>query len=181
MPIASSPMGLDSINPNNAYNLKEVDGSTGIRDFFSGESTAAHNEAVMSWMRETASAREAREYERWLADTQMQRKVQDFEKAGFSPLAALEASQGNYAPAVQSASSSAASAGSGPGALLPVLVMALAAIATKGISAASAANTAKTAAAAKDAAQMNGVLAKFLSQSNVSAGDKWRTFLKHKF
>lgn len=114
-----------------------------------GASPESHNEAYYAWLRESSSAREAREYERFLADTQMQRKVRDYQAAGFSPLAALESSGGNYAPAVASATSQAAKAGDGNGigTLLGAIIGAILAVATKGASSAVASGVAKKKAA----------------------------------
>lgn len=114
-----------------------------------GTDPTAHNEAYYSWLRESASAREAREYEKMLSDTQMQRKVKDYEAAGFSPLAALENGGGNYVPATAAASSQAAGSdsGNGLGTVLGAVIGAILAIATKGASSAVASGVAKKKAA----------------------------------
>lgn len=61
-----------------------------------GDRARQHNEAVYDWMRSEASASTARNWEKMMSDTQMQRKLRDYEAAGFSPLAALEGA-GSYA------------------------------------------------------------------------------------
>lgn len=120
-----------------------------------GANPTGHNEAVMAWQRERVSAQEAREYEKWLADTQMQRKVADYMEAGFSPLAALENAGGNYTPSTAAASSQAAEGGhSQLGGVLGAIVAAIAMVASKGISAAS---TAKATAAAEATKHANAV------------------------
>lgn len=92
-----------------------------------------------------ASAREARAFEKQEADTAMQRKVADFTKAGFSPLAALEATQGASvasASAAQTASAGRSGGKGNPEGVMGALIGALLMFATKGMSAAASASSA---------------------------------------
>lgn len=134
---------------NSAYEAQSNPG--GLVNWFTGTDPNAHNEAYYAWLRESASAREARDYDRMMADTQFQRKVADYEAAGFSPLAALENSGGNYTPSTAHASSSAAPGTPNPsGQILGAIVAAIAMIATKGIAAGSSAKV----AAAKESVEL---------------------------
>lgn len=126
-------------------------------DWIRHQDTFAHNEALAAYEREREASREAwerestynaqeaakqREYEAYMSNTAFQRKVADYQAAGFSPLAALEGSVGASTPSGSAAHSSgkAASAPSakngsnGFGALLGSIIGAIALIATKGIS-----------------------------------------------
>lgn len=123
----------------------------GLANWLTGTDPNAHNEALYAFEREQASAREARAYDLWLSNTQFQRKVRDYEAAGFSPLAALENAGGNYTPSTAHASSSAAPGTPNPsGQIVGAIVAALAMIVTKGIAAGSSAKV----AAAKESVEM---------------------------
>lgn len=125
-----------------------------LEDWFMHKDTYAHNEALAAWNRESTfnanEAEKARQFEKMMSDTQMRRKVQDYLKAGFSPLAALE---GNGSYSVSSAPAAAAHANpakngvNGFGGLLGALLMTVASVATHGATAAAskAGNAAKAA------------------------------------
>lgn len=138
--------GSDDANQPWASNIFE--------DWFYHKDSFAHNEALAAWNRESAfnasEAEKARQFEKMMSDTQFQRKVADYLKAGFSPLAALE---GNGSYQVSSAPSAAAHAnparnsGNNLGTLFGALLMTVASFATKGIAgAASQASNASKAA-----------------------------------
>lgn len=96
-----------------------------------------------AWRLEQQSAREAREYERMLADSAWQRKVADLQKAGFSPLAALDATgQGAAVPTAQVAKASGSGSDMNLGSVIGAIVAAVALIASKGAAAASSAKNA---------------------------------------
>lgn len=78
-----------------------------------GDRHRQHNEAYFDWLRSEASASTARNWDKMMADTQMQRKKADYEAAGFSPLAALEGA-GSYAGGTTAVGRSSA-AGRGKG------------------------------------------------------------------
>lgn len=61
---------------------------------------------LQAWRREEGSAQAERDFQTWFDGTKMQRRVEDFVKAGFSPLAALENSASGI-PTGQAASSQA--------------------------------------------------------------------------
>lgn len=123
-----------------------------IVNWFTGKDPTAHNEAIYAWQREAASAQQAREWEKQMADTQMQRKVADYQKAGFSPLAALEGTGGNYTPQASAASSSAAARGSNnTGQVLAGIISALVFAATRSASAANAAQASQSLEATRQA------------------------------
>lgn len=138
-----------------------------LSDWLTNKDTYGHNEALAAYERERAAAKEAwerestynaqeaekqRQYEAYMSNTAFQRKIADYEKAGFSPLAALEGSVGASTPSGSAASASAKGASSSPGqhganglgTLLGSIIGAVALIATKGISGiAQKANSAK--------------------------------------
>lgn len=120
--------------------------------------TYGHNEALAAYEREKEASAEAwareadynakeaekqRMYEEYMSNTSFQRKVADYVKAGFSPLAALEGSVGASTPSAAAASANynaakapAATRGANNfGSLLGAIIGAVAMIATKGISA----------------------------------------------
>lgn len=149
-----------SINPgiyvtdnNDAYGKYWENGNV-ITDWASNVNTFSHNEALAAFQRESTfnamEAEKARQFEKMMSDTQFQRKVADYLKAGFSPLAALE---GNGTYSVGSAPAAAAHAqpgknnGNNFGTLLAGLIMTVANIATHGATAAAskAGNAAKAA------------------------------------
>lgn len=86
-------------------------------------SSIAHNEAIDAWKRSEMSADAARNWDKYMQDTQFQRKVRDYLAAGFSPLAALEGS-GNYAASSAAARSDMGHPGKG-GNILGLLLSAL--------------------------------------------------------
>lgn len=114
-----------------------------------------------------ASAREAREWEKKEADSAWQRKVADMQKAGFSPLAALEGSQGASvasASAAQAGSGGGGNSGANIGGLLGAIISAIAFVASKGISAAA---SAKAAGSLEAVRQANRVALENLRQSAI--------------
>lgn len=147
--------------PNSAASAANVSGSViagneqstsvlhnpgGFVDWWQGTDTPGHNEAIYAWQREEASAARAREdawgqkfFDAGREDNQFQRKVEDYMKAGFSPLAALEGN-GNYAGNTSASSAQAHSEAAKGGAkgnfgtLLGSIIGALAMIASKGMS-----------------------------------------------
>lgn len=108
-----------------------------------------------AWRLESESAREAREYERFLADTAWQRKVRDLQAAGFSPLAALEAT-GQGAPIVSAHVAKASNTTSSPNmaGVISALIAAVAMVASKGAAAATSAKSAEKIARLRLAARM---------------------------
>lgn len=80
----------------------------------------SHNEAIYDWLRSEASAATARNWDKYMQDTQMQRKLRDYAAAGFSPLAALEGS-GNYGQTSAVGQSHAATGGRSGKGLVDVL------------------------------------------------------------
>lgn len=133
----------------------------GLDAKFSGKMTQGD---YFAHLLEQQSAREAREWEKAEADSAWQRKVADLEKAGFSPLAALDAS-GQGAAVASSQVAKATSSGSSLqlGAILGAIVGAIGIIASKG---AAAAATAKNAVALEGIKQSNReALAKFYSNA----------------
>lgn len=112
---------------------------------FSGKMTRGEFDA---WRLEQQSAREAREFEKAEADSAFQRKVADVEKAGFSPLAALDASGQGAAVASSQVAKASGNGKSAPN-ILGALITAIALIASKGMAAATSAKNAATIASIK--------------------------------
>lgn len=131
-----------------------------VSDWFQHKDTFAHNEALAAFERESTfnaqEAQKARDFEKMMSDTQMQRKVADFLKAGYSPLAALEGN-GSYsvssAPAAAAHANPARNGGNNFGTLFGALMMTLANFVTKGISGA-ASNAANASKAALDSQKL---------------------------
>lgn len=157
---ASNPMSMGSgykgdVHANNYWTSGNI-----FSDWLGNQDTFSHNEALAAFQRESTfnaqEAEKARQFEKMMSDTQFQRKVADYLKAGFSPLAALE---GNGSYAVSSAPAAAAHArvaqkGSNNfGALLGALMMTIANVVTKG-AAGAAANSGNAAKAALDAQKL---------------------------
>lgn len=125
-----------------------------VSNWISGTDPFAHNEALAAFQREStfnaAEAEKARQFEKMMSDTQFQRKVEDYLKAGFSPLAALEGN-GSYqvgsAPAASAHAQAAKNGGNGLGGLLGALMVTIANVATHGanVAASRAGNAAKAA------------------------------------
>lgn len=90
-------------------------GHSAIGDLFSSSNDYNHNEAYYAWQREEQSAQNNRDWQTQMSNTAMQRSVADYEKAGFSSLAALQGG-GASTPSGSSASSSPARAGEKTGA-----------------------------------------------------------------
>lgn len=132
-----------------------------VSNWLTGTDPFAHNEALAAFQRESAfnasEAEKARQFEKMMSDTQFQRKVADYLKAGFSPLAALEGN-GSYqvssAPAASAHANPAKSSPNNLGALFGGLLMTLASFATHGISA-QASNAANASKAALDAQKLD--------------------------
>lgn len=146
-------------------------------NWVSGTDPVGHNEALYAYQREQQAAKEAfereanfnaseaeknREWQEYMSNTAFQRQVEDLQKAGFSPLAALGSASGapvgsgSTASASGHQASSAASRGpaSNMGGVIGALITAVALMATKGMSAVSkaAASSGAAAVAANDAA-----------------------------
>lgn len=134
--------------------------SNDIEAFFTGKKKISDLEtSYRDYLRESASAREAREFEKREADNAWQRKVADLRAAGFSPLAALDASgQGAAVASAQTASSNTQGAGNPTGAILASIIGAIAMIASRGASAAAS----SASGAAKLEASRNNLLAAVL-------------------
>lgn len=154
-------------------------------DWFGHRDTFAHNEALAAYEREKEAAKEAfereanfnaaaakenRDWEKMMSDTAMQRKVADYVKAGFSPLAALDGAVGAASPSGSVATATGHKASANPGSqggnnlgsIFGALVTAIALIATKGMSAANKAAAASGKAAAE--AYKAGVTKRVLSR-----------------
>lgn len=82
-----------------AYEMS--DQSSFFQDWFNSDQDYEHDEALNAWERSETSAQNARNFshdeaeiarnwEKMMSDTSMQRAVADYQKAGFSPLAALQ-------------------------------------------------------------------------------------------
>lgn len=148
------------------------DESNIVDDWAKHIDTYGHNEALAAYEREKEAALEAwkreatynaaqaknqRAFEEYMSNTAFQRKVADYVKAGFSPLAALEGSAGASTPSGVAASANAKAASAAPGqrgsnnfgSLLGAVLSVIAMVATKGISAASKAATSSAKAVAK--------------------------------
>lgn len=107
-------------------------------DWWRNEDVFAHNEAIAASERDARNAKEQRDFEAYMSNTAFQRKVADYAKAGFSPLAALEGSIGASTPSGSAASAKQAQRGSNNfGGVLGSIITAMALLATKGMSAAS--------------------------------------------
>lgn len=129
----------------------------GLASWVLGTDPNAHNEAVAADKRaremaqeaferesnfNAQAARENREWEKMMSDTAFQRKVADYQKAGFSPLAALEGAVGASSPSGTAASASYKAPGgtvgnrtsSGFGGVVSALLVAVASLASKGMS-----------------------------------------------
>ena len=149
------------VTPNDDAYGKYWENGNVITDWASNVNTFSHNEALAAFQRESTfnaqEAEKARAFEKMMSDTQFQRKVADYLKAGFSPLAALE---GNGSYAVSSAPAAAAHAqpgrnnGNNFGALLGGLMMLVANVATHG-AAAAASKAGNAAKAALDAQKLD--------------------------
>lgn len=156
---------------NNPFQPTAPTNSSGMGSFWTGgnifgdwlghKDTFAHNEALAAWQREStfnaAEAEKARQFEKMMSDTQFQRKVEDYLKAGFSPLAALEGN-GSYqvssAPAAAAHANPAKNGANNLGGLLGALMMTIASVATHGASAA-ASRSGNAAKAALDAQKLD--------------------------
>lgn len=148
---ALSPVSSASSAASVPYEYRMLSG-VGVDDWMKNEDHFAHNEAIAAYLREAASAREARQYQADREDSAFSRKVADVTAAGFSPLAALDA-QGFSVGSVPTASSSAATKGGNSiSGLITGLVAAIALIASKGISAAASSGAAAAKASAASAA-----------------------------
>ena len=152
--------GLYVVDNSDAYG-KYWDTGNAFTDWASNVNTFSHNEALAAWNRESAfnasEAEKARQFEKMMSDTQFQRKVADYLKAGFSPLAALEGN-GSYqvasAPAASAHAQPGRNNGNNFGAMLGALMMTVASFATKGIAGA-ASNAANASKAALDAQKLD--------------------------
>lgn len=170
-------------------------------DWFGNTDTFSHNEAIAAYEREKEASAEAfqresdynakeaekqRQYEQYLSDTAFQRKVADYVKAGFSPLAALEGSVGASTPSgsaasanYQAAKAPVAQHGSNNlGSVLGAIVAALAMVATKGLSGKLGAS-AKAVSGASEAKAVSNLAKDALKQSGkkggMMLGGKWYT------
>lgn len=119
-------------------------------DWLMHRDTQAHNDMIWSANFNAAEAEKARQFEKMMSDTQFQRKVHDYLKAGYSPLAALEGSgmyQVSSAPAASSSASGSRGGANGFGTLLGAVMMMVANVVTHGAAqaAANAGNAAKVA------------------------------------
>lgn len=142
----------EGIDANGRFWTTQPTASNDVEAWFTGKKKMSDVEAeYRAHLRDLQSAREAREWEKKEADSAWQRKVGDLEKAGFSPLAALDASgQGAAVASSQVArSASRSSGGNSTPALIGAIVGAIAMIASKGMSAASSAKAATEIAAIK--------------------------------
>lgn len=151
-------------------------------DWWNHQDVYSHNEALAAFEREQAAAADAwkressynameaaknRDFERYMSDTAMRRKVADYVAAGFSPLAALEGAVGASSPSGSAASATghkasanaATQGGNNFGGVIGSIIAAIALIAAKGFSAVAKAsqNSGKAAAIAADEAR-KGVL-----------------------
>lgn len=126
-------------------------------DWIMHRDTQAHNDMLNTMTFNANEAEKARQFEKMMADTQMQRKVLDYLKAGYSPLAALEGN-GSYtvssAPAASASSSGSRGGSNNLGAIFGALLMTIANFATKGIAGA-ASNASNAAKAALDAQKLD--------------------------
>lgn len=143
-----------------------------VKDWANSVDTYSHNEALAAYEREAAGAaasfaresdfnakeaQKTRDWEKMMSDTAFQRKVADYVKAGFSPLAALEGAAGASTPSASSATASAKNPNATPGGkgsnnfggLIGSLIASFALIMTKGISAGVQMRAASAADAAK--------------------------------
>lgn len=157
--VFGSPLAGGSGGSTSEYNHQSSgssiwDDSNVFLDWLFNRDTYGHNEAIYAWQRESSfnaqEAEKARQFEKMMSDTQFQRKVADYVKAGFSPLAALEGN-GSYtvssAPAASAHASPGAHRGNNFGSIITALIGTIAAFATQGISsAASGASNASKAA-----------------------------------
>ena len=125
-------------------------------DWFLHRDSQAHNDMLSQMAFNASEAEKARQFEKMMSDTQFQRKVADYLKAGFSPLAALEGN-GSYqvssAPAASIANGSRGGANN-LGAIFGALLMTVANFATKGIAGA-ASNAANASKAALDSQKLD--------------------------
>lgn len=142
------------------YNIPWAQGNV-VSNWLTGTDPFAHNEALAAWNRESTfnaqEAEKARQFEKMMSDTQFQRKVQDYLRAGFSPLAALEGN-GSYqvssAPAASAHANPARNSSNNLGAIFGALLMTVANFATKGIAGA-ASNASNASKAALDAQKLD--------------------------
>lgn len=151
-PVSSYNAGTDSYSDNGGY----WDGNI-FTDWILHRDSQAHNDMLNSMAFNASEAEKARQFEKMMADTQFQRKVADYLKAGFSPLAALEGN-GSYtvssAPAASVSSSGSRGGANNLGAIFGALLMTLANFATKGIAGA-ASNAANASKAALDSQKLD--------------------------
>lgn len=151
-------------------------------DWARHEDVFAHNEAIAASERDARNAKEQRDFEEYMSNTAFQRKVADYVKAGFSPLAALEGSVGASTPSGSAASAKQAQRGSNNfGGVLGSVITAFALLASKGMSAASAAanQSAKNATAVATTLAKNETLEKVAEAKIAAAKDL--TFNKSEF
>ncbi|QCS36543.1 minor capsid protein [Capybara microvirus Cap3_SP_449] len=90
--------------------------STGDNPFtrlWTGKNASEHNEAIFDWQRNEHSAQTAREWDKMMSDTAIQRSVADYQAAGFSPLAALQGGGASTPSAAVGSGSKANTSGSG--------------------------------------------------------------------
>lgn len=149
-PVSNASAAGSSYNDPNGY----WDGNV-FTDWILHRDSQAHNDMLSQMAFNASEAEKARQFEKMMSDTQFQRKVADYLKAGFSPLAALE---GNGSYQVSSAPAASIANGSrggqnGFGAVLGALIMTMANFATKGIAGA-ASNAANASKAALDSQKL---------------------------
>lgn len=133
-----------SIEAESAAQVANSDNNNPLTRWWYGTNPDAERRDIEAFNREQQSAREAREWEKEQADTAWQRKVSDLVAAGFSPLAALDATgQGAAVATSQVArSSTSGDGGSNFGSILGALIAAIGLVVSKGASAAASAKNA---------------------------------------
>lgn len=138
--------------------FKPVSGQSWSDDAFGSGNQFNHNEAIFDWQRNETSAQTARDWSKMMSDTSVQRSVDDYKAAGFSPLAALSGG-GASTPAVVAGSGSRASASSSTGSGPKTIVSALS---TMAMMVGAAVGSAARMASATAAASKNNALAEIL-------------------
>lgn len=128
-----------------------------------GRTAAQYQQDMDNWIRDRSVSLGDRDWQAAREDSAMQRKVQDYLNAGFSPLAALEGSTGGQSAAQAMIPRSSRGASNGSISLAPLLMM-------LGIfgKAALASNTAMSAVAAKNSTAMDLAATKAASAKDIA-------------
>jgi len=133
---SNSAQGVSTSDP--LTGPASIDTSYQFGDWISGRMSAKQaqqNQAALDyaeWVRNTASAREQRDWEEYMSNTQVQRSMKDLEAAGLNPwLAVQSAGFGGSVPSGAVASSSAGqvvSGGTSPGTAIGATAVGIAAL-----------------------------------------------------